>query len=186
VADVSDTQFPIALVPMRWLATEDVRLACHRAIVEVVAGSLRKLEQGRLAGGWSAIFFGWIGDLKARKEAHRFSGSYAHTFVCDSCCAQQANQNATTELLYQNFHDDAAHRSTRISHQTYLAANVDRLSPWVGVPGWSLELTLWDAMHVVYLGIARDHIASHLCLWVETGCLSEGARPTRPGPNASC
>ena len=185
VVDVMDSQFPIAMVPMRWLATEDVRSACHRAIVGCIASSLRNLEQGRLPGGWSAIFFAWTGDLKARKEAHRFTGSYAHTFVCDSCCAQQAHQSASSMLLYQNFGDDAAHRSTRISHQTYLAANVDRLSPWVHVPGWCLELTLWDAMHVVYLGIARDHVASHLRLWTEAGFLSEGARPTHAGPSPS-
>ena len=185
MVDVTDTQFPIALVPVRWLATEDVRSACHHAIAGCVASSLRKLEAGKLSSGWSAVFFAWIGDLKARKEAHRFSASYAHTFVCDSCCAQQAHRSASSELLYQRFDDDAPHRATRISHQTYLAANVGRLSPWTQVPGWRLELTLWDCMHVVYLSIARDHIASHLCLWVEAGLLSEGARPTRPGPSAS-
>ena len=179
VGDVTDSQFPIALVPHRWLASVDLRVAAHNSIVKYIAGCLDKLGPNRLADGWSAVFFAWTGDLKARKEAHRFAASYQHTNVCDMCCAQQATQSATPSLSCQDFRDTAAHRRTRITQETYLLANVGRLSPWTQVPGWALSLTLLDATHVVFLGIGRDHVASHLVAWCELGLLQHGRRPTR-------
>jgi hypothetical protein len=179
VGDVTDSQFPIALVPHRWLPSVDLRIGAHNAIVKYIAACLEKLRPNCLADGWSGLFFAWTGDLKARREAHRFSASYQHTNVCDTCCAQQATQSATPSLLYQDFRDTAAHRRTRITQETYLLANAGRLSPWTQVRGWTLNLTLLDAMHVVFLGIGRDHVASHLVAWCELGLLQHGRRPTR-------
>jgi hypothetical protein len=182
-----DSQFPIALVPHRWLTTPELRASAHRALVGFIAKSLEQLVPGRLQpdGAWSAIFFAWTGDLKARREAHLFRASYAHTYVCDRCCAQQAHKTACAALLYQNFHDSAGHRLTCLSHGTYLRAHADRLSPWVQVPGWTLERTLFDAMHVVFLGIARDHVAAHLVLWTECGFVRDGVVPGRCGLSPS-
>ena len=83
----------------------------------------------RQQGPWSAIFFGWTGDLKARKEAHLFGASYAHTNVCDRCCAQQAHKTACAALLHQDFRDSAGHRRANLTHASYMLANADRLPP---------------------------------------------------------
>jgi hypothetical protein len=173
---------PLAMIPHKWMTSREIRAGTHDAITAFIAETLERLTPGHLPDGWSAVFFAWQGDLKARKEAHRFGQSYMHGYCCDRCMAQQPHRGAVPDLLYGDFSDSAGHRGTRITQKAYLLSNMHKLSPWTRIPGWCIELTLLDAMHVVFLGIARDHVASHLTLWVELGfCTPRGAVPMRQG-----
>ena len=43
------------------------------------------------------------------------------------------------------------------SHESYIANTpADLLSPWEGVPGWSIHRNLLDMLHVPWLGVAKD------------------------------
>jgi hypothetical protein len=173
---------PLAMIPHKWMTSREIREGTHDAITRFIAETLEKLTPGHLPDDWSAAFFAWQGDLKARKEARRFSQSFMHSYCCDKCLAQQPHRGAVPQLLYGDFSDSAGHRGTRMTQKAYLSSNMHKLSPWARIPGWTLDLTLLDAMHVVFLGIARDHVASHLTLWVELGfCTPRGAVPMRRG-----
>ena len=67
----------------------------------------------------------------------------------------------------------------------YLKAFAGKLSPWTAVPGWSLNLTFKDVMHVVCLGCARDSIATHIVVWLESDMLNNLAVGVPAPPHLS-
>lgn len=80
-------------------------------------------------------------------------------FCCDECLAVRAFPNAPRELYYGDFTEGAAHRTTAITHEAYLR-DEQQLTPWIAVPGWHKACNHWDTLHVVWLGVARDTVAS--------------------------
>lgn len=133
---------------------------------ERLEGPRGKLAGLPICGGLKGAFCGIKHDGKARKELHFFSRSYMSTYCCDSCLATQANPRAPRELYYGDFGVAAPYRATLIDHERYLQMG-GTISPWIRVPGWRLELTFHDLLHVLYLGILRDVCASaivELCM----------------------
>ena len=62
---------------------------------------------------------------------------------------------------------------TTISHELYLRSTPpSRVSPWSAMPGWRLENTFFDWMHVVLLGVAKDAVAAGIKLLVMRGELT--------------
>ena len=121
-----------------------------------------------LAGGWKLVFAGASMDLKARRDTNLFSRHYLAKYICEQCCAVMPGKaNDTLDALsYRNFTKSALWRSTKIDHDAYMEQCADgrtQLSPWHVVPGWRLELCLWDWMHTGPLGTARDLCASAIC-----------------------
>jgi hypothetical protein len=127
---------------------------------EPLEGARARLAGSPICGPFRAAFCALKHDGKARKELHFFSRSYMSSFVCDSCLATQANPNAPHHLYYGDFSPSAPYRATLIDHSRYM--EMGGVSPWIGVPGWRLELTFHDILHVLYLGILRDTCASAL------------------------
>ena len=112
-----------------------------------------------VAGPWRFAFVGCKGDGKARVETHQFRRNYNSTYICEACLATQAFPRAPTALLYTDFSDNALYRQTLIQHDDYLSGEAT-LSAWCVVPGFRLETVWHDLMHVVFLGTARDSVAS--------------------------
>ena len=135
---VFDTKFPIATLPHACMQSEKVKSDVHKTVATVVAWSLKaaatglwpsqgpfgealtghraEMAGGEIAGGhWRAVYFGFRGDEKARKETNAFQRSYQHSKICMYCCAEQHNKQLIPEMLYKNFHSSAAHRLSPIS-----------------------------------------------------------------------
>ena len=74
-----------------------------------------KLANRKLANGWRGTYFGFRYDMKARKETNYFPRSYMHSFICESCMAQQKHKDWDSRLTYKNFARSAPHRLTLIS-----------------------------------------------------------------------
>lgn len=71
-------------------------------------------------------------------------------------------------MNYKNVSETAAWPYTLLSHQAYLAS-ADHLSDWRAIPGWCLQDVAFDWMHNMYLGVARDFIASTIRCLMERG-----------------
>ncbi len=133
-------------------------------------GSLREQLAGKtLAGGWRAAYAGWKGDAKARRLTHRFCSWYNCTDVCDGCFAKRDDG----PLSYRNLTTRAPWRDTLVVHESYIATE-PHVSPWSVVRGWALENTYRDLTHNVYLGIARDVVATCMVEFLEEGLLGPG------------
>lgn len=87
--------------------------------------------------------------------------------LCDSCLALKG-KHCPDNLNYRNFGDDACWQHTILDHQTYLALPGEK-SPWRFVEGWRLETICFDWLHNVYLGVARDFVASGIYLFIRQG-----------------
>lgn len=77
--------------------------------------------------------------------------------MCDSCLAQQG-ANCDEFMNYKNFFERGWEYTT-ISHEAYVALDT-KISDWACIPGWRVETVMYDFMHNVYLGTARDLVAS--------------------------
>lgn len=73
---------------------------------------------------------------------------------------------------YRNLGPSNAWDLTLISHDQYVLLDAASLSPWMVLPGFSLESVSFDWMHNVYLGTGRDLFASALLTLVEKGVYS--------------
>ena len=195
--EVLDTQLYMMSIPQSVMRQKRVRARIHTAAAKYIAWNMRFLESGtgpavgfygeefpansvaaRLAGqplaadGWHATFFGFHGDHKSRRECHQFQQHYNAMYICDGCFAVQPSKNAPKGLMYKDFRREAVHKSTRFDHTGYVRCpHVFGVSPWTAIPGWSLNLTFKDLMHVLLLGIARDFVANHIIAWLEGGML---------------
>ena len=124
----------------------------------------------QLAGGYRLAYHGFKADAKARREMHRFNRTYGHSKICETCFAERPNVKGDPLLTFKNFYPDAAHLMTELSHRDYVASS-DRLSPWENMPGFHVKSLFRDPMHTVYLGTAKEVLASCLGYWNKNGCL---------------
>ena len=82
-------------------------------------------------------------------------------------------KNMVAGMNYKNFSANAPFLLTTVSHETYLnTTSPSDLSPWTAMPGWRLENTFFDWMHVVLLGVGRDAVAASIKLTVMRGEIS--------------
>ena len=73
-------------------------------------------------------------------------------------------------MYYKNLHPEAPYKLSNICHEFYLVAEGDNISPWAAVEGWRLETCVFDILHNIFLGVARDTVASTLKALVLHGC----------------
>ena len=86
--------------------------------------------------------------------------------------AAKVSKNTDPLMNYKDFRLDAPRHLTRVNHETYIRTTpASAMSPWKVLPGWALETCLHDMLHVVYLGTAKDLIASLLADWLDFGLL---------------
>lgn len=121
-----------------------------------------------LAQGFHFAYVGFKADAKARKECHRFTRSYQHNQICECCLAERPNKNGDPRLSFKNFFPGAAHAMTVLSHQEYVRTS-STLSPWLGMPGFHVKTRFRDPMHTIFLGSAKELIASCLGYWCRNG-----------------
>ena len=181
--DVLMQKFPIAVLPERDLL--QTKKFCNKEIARVVAWSLVHAASGvaptkgfygedfpagsfraQLAGsvmanGFKAIYFSMKADLKARKEMNEFRNWYQCKRMCEMCHAEQF-QPKHPLMYYKNLDQEAPYKLSSISHEFYLVSECDSISPWCVVEGWRLETCVFDLLHNIHLGVARDTIASTL------------------------
>ena len=124
-----------------------------------------------IAGGeYRLAYHGFKADAKARKETHKFNRSYQHNQICETCFAERPNKYGDPRLTFKNFFPCAAHRMTELSHSNYVASSHD-LSPWSDMPGFHVKSLFRDPMHTIYLGTAKEVLASCSGYWSRHGCL---------------
>lgn len=89
--------------------------------------------------------------------------------MCDRCLANQGSE-APPAMQYRNFSDTKAWDLTIIDGESYLHMDRDCLTPWLKVEGFNMENMAWDLLHNIYLGTARDLVASGLKTLLMQGC----------------
>lgn len=89
--------------------------------------------------------------------------------MCDRCLAQQG-KDATEPMYYKNFGDYKAWHLTAIHHDGYLNLDASSLTPWLAMEGFKTETVSYDLLHNIFLGTARDLIASGLKTLIMQGC----------------
>ena len=116
-----------------------------------------------IAGPFGCAFVACTHDAKARYQTHCFRNWYNCQFICDSCPACVHIR----QLNHANYRRDARWRPHQITHQQYIENTPpESLSPWLGMPGFVLSRALWDLMHTIHLGIAKDlcaQVMADLC-----------------------
>ena len=100
-------------------------------------------------------------DLKARWQCHRLDNYYRCKKCCDRCMAIQPMDSTQHPMTYKNTARDAPYAATCKDHDEYLRT-ARQQSPWCAVPGFQIETASFDMMHLVYLGIAKNHVPSCL------------------------
>ena len=110
-------------------------------------------------------FLTFKADLKARKQCHLLKHYYLCKRLCDRCAAIQPKKagEANHPLSYKDLTLNAPYTTTTVSHEEYLRTS-GKVSPWVAVKGWRLETCSFDLMHLVFLGVAKNHVPSCLKL----------------------
>ena len=91
--------------------------------------------------------------------------------MCDGCLAMKG-KFVSDGLNYRNFGDDAVWKNTFLDHRSYLSMTLrghGEISPWTAVEGFRIETVSWDFLHNVYLGVARDLVASGIWLFIYQG-----------------
>ena len=107
------------------------------------------------------VYMTFKADLKARMQCHRLEQYYRCKKCCDRCMAIQPMDSRPHPMTYKNTARDAPYASTCKDHDEYLQT-ARHQSPWCAVPGFQFETMSFDMMHLVYLGIAKNHIPSCL------------------------
>ena len=79
-------------------------------------------------------------------------------------------------MTYKNTARDAPYATTCKDHSEYVRT-ARHLSPWCAVPGFQFETMSFDMMHLVYLGIAKNHIPSCLKILKMYGYHYEAGEP---------
>ena len=77
--------------------------------------------------------------------------------MCDACLAQQGDK--CDELMHYKNSFQRGWEYTTISHEDYLTMDT-KISDWACIEGWRHETVMYDFMHNVFLGTARDLVAS--------------------------
>jgi hypothetical protein len=181
--DVWDQKFVFTILPAVLVQHKPVFNQLNAAITKLIGWDLGVCEKGvgpnvgfsdelftvcsraKLAGkplAFNACFAGLKSDGKARRDIHSFIRNYNSTWICESCWASQPFTRAPSVSNYKDFKHGAYWHHHEISHAQYMLLP-ERKSPWIlHVRGARLDMFYHDLMHVVYLGFARDLIASCL------------------------
>ncbi|CAK9069954.1 unnamed protein product [Durusdinium trenchii] len=177
-------KFAVAIVHERFMLSKQVQKNVNAEIAKLIAWSLHYASLGtaptqgyygepfppnsyrsemagkELANGWKACYFACKADLKARKYMRNFRRYYLCAQLCDTCLA--STRKGTPDAMHAgNYNADAAWRLTVLDHDTYVAMeNPDTVSPFSLIEGFNVETVAYDFLHQIYLGTARDLIAS--------------------------
>ena len=135
---------------------------------EVLHGTRGEQAGKTLASGYHFAYFGFKADAKARKECHRYDRTYGHNKICECCFAERPNKDGDPLLTFKNFYPNAAHMMTELSHSEYLQSSATH-SPWENMPGFHVKSCFRDPMHTIFLGTAKEIIASCLGYWCRNG-----------------
>ncbi|CAK9066934.1 unnamed protein product [Durusdinium trenchii] len=166
---------------------DQVREGVNKTIAEVTAWSLHYAALGRypdrgfygetfeknsyreslcgnrIAGNFKLTYFAFKADLKARHQCHLLSDYYLCKKMCDRCKAIQPMTSAPHPMTYKNMADNAPYVTTCKDHGEYLRT-ARRITPWIAVEGFQFETISFDVMHLIFLGVARNHVPSVLKL----------------------
>jgi len=123
-------------------------------------GSWRAAQAGKpLAGGFHASYVATGHDGKARYQTHRFCNYFSCNFICESC----PGSSHLRHMSWTDWRRSGAWRKYILTHSGYTeSTDASNISPWCAFRGFTLSRALHDLMHVVHLGIAKDHIAQML------------------------
>lgn len=88
--------------------------------------------------------------------------------LCDTCLASNG-RGTHPSMSGRNFSMTAAWHRTRLDHQGYIAKESGNLSPYMSIEGFRVETVVYDWLHNVYLGCARDLFGSGLKLLIAKG-----------------
>ena len=105
------------------------------------------------------IYMAFKADLKARMQCHQLSEYYRCKKCCDRCGAVQPMDSQHYLMTYKNMAINAPFAATCKDHDEYIRT-ATRLSPWCAVEGFQFETIAFDTMHLIYLGIAKNHVPS--------------------------
>lgn len=86
---------------------------------------------------------------------------------CDLCFAQKPSKKALPAMNYKNMSENPPYELAVMDHGTYMATQC--VSEWSVIPGWHLHTCMYDIMHNLFLGTARDFIASSVRVLLEKG-----------------
>ena len=100
---------------------------------------------------------------------HGFTRNYLCTQMCEQCFAIKNLPAQHSPLHFKDMWPDPGYAVATMDHELYLRME-RQPSPWLKVAGWRLETVTWDLLHNVFLGVARDLIASSLKALVLHGC----------------
>ena len=113
-------------------------------------------------GPFSGAFAGTKGDMKSRREIHKFCRHYGCNFMCDICGAAKHIR----KLAYTNFKKSACWRRTQLSHASYMSQTTtksgNKRTPWARHKGFHKSRMLLDWMHVGHMGVCRDFCGAFL------------------------
>ena len=124
----------------------------------------RSSTSGLLAGGWRGAVCQARGDWAFYTEVFRFPTWNSAERMCWLCKAS----STIRELAFSNFAPDAKWRSTRWSHESYLAhlRSLGMIVPvlFLCILGFRLECVMVDTLHTVDQGVA-SHIIGNV-MWL--------------------
>ena len=82
---------------------------------------------------------------------------------CVTGAKQFSLTSAPHPMTYKNMADNAPYVTTCKDHGEYLRT-ARRITPWIAVEGFQFETISFDVMHLIFLGVARNHVPSVLKL----------------------
>ena len=129
-----------------------------------------------MSGGYTACYTGIKHDTKAKMEIHNEKQYWSCNWICMSCFACKPSVNTCTALIYGNFRKDAPWRGTQLNNESFeLYWDASERGPVFQIRGHCHEMSYWDWMHVVALGILRDHCANHIWAWISLALFQEAS-----------
>ena len=141
----------------------------HEQMVALCCSQVELVMTGRMPGGGLIsqeghlfMFAGNKFDSKAKQQLNRFPRNYQCNLMCELDLASKHMPGCR----YGDHRESAGWRSTRVSTDEYKRAGGS--SPFLQMPGWSLQLSLPDGMHILFHNGWASHIVG--------SCLKERCR----------
>lgn len=129
---------------------------------EPFAGKRANRSGAQLFGGYRFAYFGRKADYKARRESHQFSRHYGCNLICEECMASRPKANPA--LSFKDFSANAPHLLTHLSHSDYVRT-ATAVTAWNQMKGFHYKTVFRDPMHTVFLGTAKEVLASCVGYW---------------------
>lgn len=113
-----------------------------------------------LANGYRGILVVHRGDEKyITEKAYHVRISWLSQQCCFSC---HASRMPNSRMLYTHFGPNASHRQTLVDTAEFIQSC--KQNAWVHLPGWHVEILMYDLLHVFDLTLVPDAAASALWL----------------------